>query len=172
MGWTLSCTCMWRGGVFAITDCLVLTWVALIAESDNQIAPLGREKNFAYFGETCMTRMGISKVETLWLFLSRMLEKQLLNPSTIFYLSNIFALLIVTESEKDELSFVLPIADFKIDQHFHELVIFFSSIVLKYNVFILGGFLVPLFEEIGDKPSILFLCNNVMSFLDSRQHSQ
>ena len=47
-----------------------------------------------------------------------MLEKKLLNPSTNSDLSDIFALLIVKESRKDDLSFVLPISDFKIDQHF------------------------------------------------------
>ena len=67
---------------------------------------------------------------------SYMLEKKLLNPSTISDLSNIFELLIVKESGKDDLSFVLPIADFKIDQHFRELFLFSSSIVLKYSVFI------------------------------------
>ena len=40
------------------------------------------------------------------------------------------------ERGKDDLSFVLPIADFKIDQHFRELFLFSSSMVLKYNVFI------------------------------------
>ena len=39
---------------------LILILTYCLAESDNQMA---REKNFAYFGETCMTRMGISKVE-------------------------------------------------------------------------------------------------------------
>ena len=65
-----------------------------------------------------------------------MLENKLLNPSTISDLSDIFELLIVKESGKDDLSFVLPIADFKIDQHFSELFLFSSSIVLKYSVFI------------------------------------
>ena len=43
-------------------------------------------------------------------------EKIKLNPSTISDLSDIFALLMLKERGKDDLSFVLPIADFKIDQ--------------------------------------------------------
>ena len=60
-----------------------------------------------------------------------MLEKKLLNPSTISDLSDIFELLIVKESGKDDLSFVLPIADLKIDKHFCELFLCSSSIVLN-----------------------------------------
>ena len=59
-------------------------------------------------------------------------REKILNPSTISDLSDICALLIVKESGKDDLSFVLPIADLKIDQHFRELCLFSSSIALKY----------------------------------------
>ena len=59
----------------------------------------------------------------------------LLNPLAISAFSVYVWLFILSESGKDDLSFIFPIAYFSIDQHFLELFLFSSRYVLKYIFF-------------------------------------